>query len=507
MSIRIEHKGSFQIILSAIRKMTDFIAPTFGPAANKVIIDRPMYRMVVDDGVQIARDFELSDTAENAVVRIIKEVAIKTNDRVGDGTTGSLIMLRAIMDEVAKQNNKDGRLISGELKKAAEEAKNQLLSLARKISKREDIERVARISFDNPEIASLISNLLIKIGKDGVITLEQSNTMSTISERQDGIEFNSGYISPYMITDPQRAEANFTNPYILVTSYRLTNANDVIPIMNALMAQGKRELLIIADNVESDALATLVVNRMQGKFIAVAVQSLQGEDKQQFLEDICVLTGATLFTETKGNRIDQATIESLGKASRAIVRQRKTTIVGGKGRKVDIEKAKQNIHAQLESNPREGEKSELNIRLARFINGVAVIKVGAPTEAEQKSLKYKVEDVINATKAAMRGGVVAGAGMALNRLTTSSPILNKALKSPWNQLMANAGIDDLTYVKSNDVLNIVTGESGDYFKVGVIDPVEVLIAQIESAVSIASILITSHGILVEEKDESHNNKQ
>lgn len=503
--IRIEHKTSFQVILSALRQMTDFVAPTFGPAANKVIIDRPMYRMVVDDGVQIARDFELTDTAENAVIKVIKEVAIKTNDRVGDGTTGSLIMLRAIMDEIAKQNNKDGRLISEELKKAAEEAKAQLLSIARKISKREDIERVARISFDNPEIAALISSLLTKIGKDGVITLEQSNTMSTTSERQDGIEFNQGYISPYMITDPQRAEANFNNPYILVTSYRLTNANDVIPIMNALMAQGKRELLIIADNVESDALATLIVNRMQGKFVAVAVQCPQGEDKQQFLEDICILTGATLFTETKGNRVDQATVDMLGKANRAIIRQKKTTIVGGKGRKSDIEKAKQKIHAQLEANPKEGEKEALYLRLARFINGVAVVKVGAPTETEQKALKYKVEDVINATKAAMRGGVVPGAGIALSDITTSSPILNKALKAPSKQLHENMGTEDHIELKKGEAYNVVSKEKGDYFKVGVIDPVEVLVAQIESAVSIASILVTSHGILVEEPEKPTNN--
>jgi chaperonin GroEL len=501
--IRIEHENSFQIILSALRKMTNFIAPTFGPAANKVIIDRQLYRMVVDDGVQIARDFELEDTAENAVIKIIKEVAIKTNDRVGDGTTGSLIMLRAIMDEIARLNIRDGRKISIELKKAAEEAKQQLIKIARPISKQDEIERVAKISFDNPEVAKLISTLLSKIGKDGVVTLEGSNTMDITAERQDGIEFNNGYISPYMITDPQRAEANLSKPYVLVTSYRLTNANDVIPIMNALLAQGKRELLIIADNVESDALATLVINRMQGKFVGVAVQCPQVEDKQQWLDDICTMTGATLFTEIKGNRVDEATIDMLGRAEKAIVRTKKTTIVGGKGRRVDIEKAKQKIRAQLDSNIKDSEKEILSLRLARFINGVAVIKVGAPTEAEQKALKYKVEDVINSTKAAMRGGVVAGAGMALGEITTSSSILNIALKSPWQQLMKNARID--LNIGKGKTFNIVTGESGDYFKVGVIDPVEVLIAQIESAVSIASILTTTHGLLVEEPEKPKNN--
>jgi chaperonin GroEL len=321
--------------------------------------------------------------------------------------------------------------------------------------------------------------------------------MKTISERVDGLEFNQGYLSPYMITDNQRMEAVFDKALILVTSYRLTNANDVIPLMNKMIAAGKRQLLIIADGVEADALATLIVNRVEGKFIAVAVQAPQTENKKQFLEDICLLTGATLFTEDKGNRVDQAEIAQLGKADRAIIRDKKTTIVGGKGNKGAIEKERMRIKTAIENNPKPAEKDALELRLARLINGVAVVKVGAPTEAEAKALKYKVEDAINATRSALSGGVVCGSGIGLLELKTSSPILNKALHYPFKQLKENMGIEDL-HLKAGEAYNAVTGEKGPFLKVGVIDPVEVLIAGIESAVSIASMLVTTHGILVEE---------
>lgn len=502
--IRIEQERTFSIIMDAVRNLTKFIAPTFGPRANKVIIDKQLYRMVVDDGVQIARDYEVKDAAENAVVKVIKETAIRTNDRVGDGTTGSLIILHAIMEQIASLGVHDGRKIKNELKQGFEDVKNKLLKIARPIVSRDDIERVARISFDNPEIAKLIADTLHKIGKDGSVILEKGNTMETIVERHDGIEFNQGYVSPYMITDPQRAVAELEKPYILVTSYRLTNANDVLGVMNALIEKGKRELLLVCESIESDALATIIVNRMQGKFVCVAVQAPQG-NKEQFLQDIATLTGATLFTESKGNRLDQVTVDMLGRAGRALVRQKQTTIVGGKGKKAEIEEAKNNIKALLANNPRESEKQELELRLARFLNGVAVIKVGAPTETEQKELKYKVEDAVNATKAAMRSGVVPGAGRALSSIiSTTSPILNNALKSPSRRLFENMGIETMP-MKEGEAYNFVTAEKGDYFKVGVIDPVEVLIAGVESAVSIASVLVTTHGILVEEEDAATTN--
>lgn len=501
--IKIVQQDTFKTIISATNKMVDFISPTYGPAANKVIIDKNLYKMTVDDGVQIARDFELSDDAENAVVRVIRQVAIRTNDRVGDGTTSSLIMLRAIMNEIAKQDNRDGRKIGVELKKAADEAKAQLLENAKKIVTKKDLEKVARISFDDPKMAKIISDLLFKVGKDGVVTMDVSNTMETTSEHVNGIELKQGFISPYMISDPNRMEAQFDKPYILLTTYRITNYNDIIPLMNKLLSEKKRELLIIADNVESDALATLITNRLEGKFLGVAVQIPPVGNKKEYLEDLATLTGATLFTEEKGNRLEQAEVKDLGRATKAIIRQNSTVIVGGKGSKSDIEKKKMRIKDALDLNPRDSVRDELELRLARLSNHVAVIKVGAPTEPEQKALKYKVEDAINATKAALQEGIVAGGGIALRDITTSSKILNRALKYPFKQLMENMGLEEID-LKPGQAHNVVTGETGPFMKVGVMDPVAVLIAGIESAVSIASILATTHGILVEEKPKDNN---
>lgn len=504
MSIRIIHEDTFKTIMSAINQLVDFIKPTFGPAANKVIISRPVYRMVVDDGVQIARDFELSDDAEDAVVKVIKETAIRTNDRVGDGTTGALIVLQAIMQEVAKQKVRDGREITLELKKAVEEAKEYLTKKSKKISTKADLERVARIAYDNPEVATIISDLLSKLGTEGSVTMDNSNTMKTIGEITEGLELKQGFISPYMITDNQRMEAVLEKPYVLITSYRLTNANDIIPIMNKLMAPNiaKRELLIICDNLESDALATAIINRVQGKFIAVAIQAPQGEAKKQILEDLAMMTGANLFSEVKGNRTEHAEITDLGRAERVIVRSNQTVIVGGRGKKETIKAEQDKIRNELATNPRDADKIELEERLARLLGKVGVIKVGAPTEPETKALKYKIEDAVHATKSALKGGIVCGAGIALSEIETSSPILNKALKYPRRQLMENMGMEDME-LESGQAYNVVTGQKGDYMKVGVIDPTEVLIAGIESAVSIAIMLVTTHGILVEEKPKEN----
>lgn len=506
MKVKIIHKDSFQTIMSAVNKMVDFIAPTYGPAANKAIIDKQIYRMVVDDGVQIARDFELSDEGENAVVKVIREVAIKTNDLVGDGTTSSLIMLRAIMQEVAKLNVRDGRMITEELKRAAEEAKEELLKKAKKISTKAEIEQVARISFDNPKIAAIIAELLFKVGKEGVIEIDQSNTLDTIAEHAEGIEIERGFISPYLINDPVRMMATLERPYILITNYAITNAHDLLPIMEKVIKEGnKREMVIIADNIESDALATLIQNRLRATFMGVAIQTPSTLDKAQFLEDLAILTGATVFTQEKGNRLDAAEIKHLGRAKKVVVRQNKSVIIGAEGKRSIIEAEKNGIRALLEGNLKENDRQKLQLRLARLNNGVAVIKVGAPTETEAKALKYKVEDAVNATKAALAGGIVCGSGIALSQIHTSSPILNRALQYPFKQLKENIGVDDMD-LKPNEAYNAVTREAGPFMKVGVIDPVDVLIAGINSAVSIASMLVTTHGILVEEKLKENTNQ-
>lgn len=493
---RIVHDKTFEVVRSAVSKMVNFIRPTFGPASNKVIISKMTHRMIVDDGVQIARDFELTDPEENAVVNIIREVAVRTNDRVGDGTTSSLIMLQAIIDEVARRGRRDGRKIEKELHKGLEEVRTHLKKISHEIKSKDELKKVALISFDNEEIAEMISSLYWKLGKDGVITIDKSPTMDTTSEVSEGIKIDRGYISPYMIINPERMETVLEKPKILITDYRLTEANDILVIMNKMAAANQRELVIICDNMEQSALATAVLNKIQGKFLVVAVPAPATDDRKVTLEDIALMTGAKMFTESKGDKLDTIELADLGHAARFICRREESVIVGPKGKKGDIATAITSLRSNFEAENEPRRKEALKKRLSLFTQAVAVIKVGAPTENEQKSLKYKVEDCVNSVRSAYQHGIVCGAGLALARINTSSPILNEALQYPHRQLLENMGIDPHTTLK-DEVMNVVTGEVGPYLKVGVVDPVDVLLAGVESAVSIASILVTSSGMIVE----------
>lgn len=485
------------VIRSAVNKLVDFVRPTYGPASNKVIISKNLYKMVVDDGVQIARDFELPDPAENAVVNVIREVAIKTNDRVGDGTTSSLIMLQGILNEIQRHGGtKSGRLIEKELRKALEEVKDQLKKASRTIKTKEELRKVAMVSFDDPKVSEMIADLYFKLGADATITIDKSPTMETSFEMSQGITINRGYISPYMITNPERMEAVFEKPHILITDYRITEANDLIPIMSKLAEKNIRDLVVIAENVEGAALATAVVNRLQGKFGLLAVSAPNDGDRKVFLEDVALMTGARMFSESKGDKLEEATIEDLGRATRFIARRSESVIIGGKAKKGDVEFAIKSLGEAIKGETDEKQKANLTKRLNTLNNKIAVIKVGAPTENEQRALKYKVEDAVNAVKAAFKGGVVCGSGLALARIKTSSPILNEALKYPARQLRANMGIDEVE-MKDDEAMNVVTGKVGKFMEVGVMDPTDVLAAGVESAVSIATVLITSAGIIAE----------
>jgi len=468
------------------------------PSSNKVIISKVTHGFVLDDGVQIARDLELNDLVENAVMKIVRETAIKTNDRVGDGTTGALIMLQAIIEEVSKFKNKDGRKIEQELKKGFKECEKQLLAKAQLVETQEELLKVARISFDDEKIAKLIADAWFKLGKDGVLTVDRSSTMETIVELTDGIKINRGYLSPYMITDPQKMEGVIEKPYILITDLRLTEVNDVIKIMNQLAKKEILNLVIIADNVEQNALSTLVINKMQGKFNTIAINAPAGDNQTALLEDIATMTGGKFFSQKKGDKIDTATIENLGRADRFIASRTESVIIGPRGNEEEINKIKADLSKAIEGEKLEAQKNELKKRLAKFSNKVGVIKVGAPTENEVNALRYKIDDAVNATQAAFKGGVVCGGGLSLARLNTSSGLLNKALQAPFKHLKNNVGRDDDDLIKENEALNVVTGEIGEWMKVGVMDPVDVIIAQIESAISIASLLVTVSGLVVEE---------
>ena len=506
----IVREDTFKIIKDAVNEMVDIIKPTYGPASNKVIIDKFTHRLAVDDGVQIARDFESNDPKINAVVRIIKEVLIKTNDLAGDGTTGAAIMLQAIINEVGRKSKFNGRQIELSLKKGLEEAKKQLRESAVKIESKEDIKRVALVAFDDEDIAEKIANLYVKIGKDGIITVDRSETMETVEETTDGIVLKSGYISPYMVTDAQRMQTEIENPYILITDYRVTETKDLMPIMNEMAGKGLNNLIVIAENVEQKALATMIVNlphvmnpetKKLGTFMSVAVALPKVNDRKTFIEDLALMTGATLFTDSMGNSIDKAKVEDLGRAKKIIIKREETVIVEAGGDKEVIDQSIDALKKAIENEVNADKKKGISERLARLNNTLAVIKVGASTENEQKALKYKIEDAVNAVKLAYQNGVVCGAGLALSRVVTSSVILNEALKYPSRQLMENVGNDNSVVLEENQALNVVSGQIGNFLEVGVMDPVDVLIAGVESAVSIASLLITSSGMVIEAPKE------
>lgn len=518
--ITIVREKTFEVIKSAVNKMVDLIRPTLGPSANKVIIDKPIYRMVIDDGVQIARDFELPDPAENAIVKIIRETAIKTNDRVGDGTTGALIILQAIINEVARKSRFDGRKVELELKRGFEEVKTALTNSVKQIKTKEDLKKVAMISFDDEKIADLLADTYFKLGKEAAITIDYSQTMDTYVETADGTKLDVGYVSPYMINNPERMETVLENPFILITDYRLTESSDIMPIMEKIQEARKagkekrKGLVLICENVEHQALSTMIINlpqimnpqtRQLGSFPSVAINLPKVEDRTTLLEDLSKLTGGKMFTQGKGDKLENAQITELGSCEKFICKRDESFIMKPKGNKMEIAMAIASLKKAIEEEHNEKLKKVLQYRYGMFTNTLAVIKVGAPTDNERKALKYKVEDAVNSVKSAYKNGVVRGAGLALANLKTSSPILNEALKYPHRQLAENMGMEWIDDFKPDEAFNVVTNKQGNFLDVGVVDPVEVLIAGVESAVSIASILLTSSGIICESQKQLKEN--
>ena len=436
---------------------------------------------------------------------------IKTHDRAGDGTTGAAIMLQAILNEVSKKSHMDGRKTELELKRGLEDVRKELVKSAKQIKTKEDLKKTALIAFDDKKVAEMIADTYHKIGADGIITIDKSPTMETVVEMTEGVKIDTGYISPYMVTNPQRMETIIEKPLILITDYRLTENTDIMPIMEKIAQAQQRNLVIIADNVEQNALATLVVNlphvfnqetKKNGTFSSLAIPLPQG-NREVLMEDLAFLTGANTFTNKKGNKLENADIADLGKAERIICRRDETIIVGPKGKKNEIATSIAQLRNAIADEKNEAQRKHLEKRLGMFTNGLAVIKVGAATDNEQKALKYKVEDAVNAVKSAYKHGVVCGSGLALARITTSSKILNEALKYPARQLRENMGLEEEQDFAVDEALNVVTGKKGNFMDVGVMDPVDVLLAAVESAVSIASLLVTSTGIIVEKPNKTN----
>lgn len=494
----------FETILSASSKLVDFVRPTYGPASNKVAITKLTHAAVIDDGVQIARDFTLDDPVENSVMKIMREVAIRTNDRVGDGTTGSLILADAILHGVSALHGWSGRAIELELKEAKEEAIKKLKKMARLIKTEEDLRKVARISFDNPEIADLLAKTYKKIGPDGVISVDKSPSMETVVDMSDGISIDAGVVSPYMISDPSRMTTELDKPRFLVTDKDIKDGHELAAMLGALVKEGQSNLVILCKGMSDSALATAAVNNQQGKFFTVAIAMPRAGNTEVF-EDIAVQLGARFISDIKGDSLNDIKIADLGKAKKITTSSKETLIIGPGGKKSDVMEIIAGLRVQLDGVKGQGEREKIEKRIARLNNKVAIIKVGAPTDNEQKALKFKVEDAVHSVKSAYRNGVVCGSGLALSRIKTSSDLLNDALQAPLRQIRENMDEKAANYILGNDVAkNLVTGEIGDFMKVGVADPLDVVIAGLESAVSIASLMVTTKGLITEYEVKDEN---
>ena len=541
----------------ALKRGVDIVANavkiTIGPRGRNVVLDKGYGSpTITNDGVSIAKDISLKDKFENMGAEIVKEVATKTNDVAGDGTTTATILTQAIVDEGMKQTSMgiNAMGVRAGIEAAAKDVVAALKKAAKPIKSDEEIKQVATISSENAEIGSIIAETIKKVGKDGVVTVEESQTTSLESEVVEGIQFDKGYVSAYMITNVERMEAEFKEPAILITDKKISAIKEVLPLLEQLAQSGKKDLVIIAEDVDGEALSTFVVNKLRGTFNVLAVKAPgYGDNKKAMLEDIAVTVGATVISEDVGMKFEKADLSMLGKARKVISTKDNTIIVGGKGKKSDIEKRIAQLKKQYEGFSSKEKMSEygdahkLAERIAKLSGGVAVIRVGAATETEMKYLKMKIEDAVNATKAAIEEGIVPGGGVALvraanevaklvqglplydksstratlvrqNKLASVEEILGyeivlKAMESPLKQIAINAGKDDGSVIV--DKIKNGKGNSGydtladkivdDMIVAGIVDPVKVARLGVENACSAAALLLTTEAAIADEPEE------
>jgi chaperonin GroEL len=517
-----------------VNKLADTVKVTLGPKGRNVVIDKKFGApTITNDGVTIAREVELDDPYENLGAQLVKEVATKTNDIAGDGTTTATVLAQALVNE-GLRNVAAGAGPSG-LKKGIDAAvkavSDHLLSVARPIDGKEDIAAVAALSAQDQQVGDLIAEAMDKVGKDGVITVEESNTFGLELEFTEGMQFDKGYLSPYMVTDQERMEAVLEDPYILIHQGKISSIQDLLPLLEKILQGGaSKPLLIIAEDVDGEALSTLVVNKIRGTFNAVAVKAPGfGDRRKAMLGDLATLTGATVIAEEVGLKLDQAGLELLGTARRVTVSKDNTTVVDGAGEHSDVLGRVAQIKAEIENTDSDWDREKLQERLAKLAGGVCVIKVGAATEVELKEKKHRLEDAISATRAAVEEGIVAGGGASLVHAqkvldgglglvgdeATGVAVVRRALVEPLRWIAQNAGLEG--YVITSKVAeldegqgyNAATGEYGDLLKDGVIDPVKVTRSALQNAASIASLLLTTETLVVEkpaddEGDSGHS---
>ena len=512
-------------LLEGVNKLADTVKVTLGPKGRNVVLDKSFGApLITNDGVTIAKEIELEDPYENMGARLVKEVSTKTNDVAGDGTTTATVLAQKMIKEGVKNvaAGGDPMAIKRGMDKAVDVAVKALKQISSPVNGKEDIARVASISANNLEVGELIADAMEKVSKDGVITLEESKTSETKVEVVEGMQFDKGYVSPYMVTDTEKMETIFDNPYILITDKKISNIQEILPLLENLM-QLSGKLVIIADDIENEALSTLVLNKLRGVLNVVAVKAPgYGDRRKEMLEDIAILTGGEVITSDLGLELKDATIEQLGRARQVKVQKENTVIVDGAGNKDTLAERVHLIKKQIDETQSEFDKEKLQERLAKLAGGVAVIEVGAATEIEMKEKKLRIEDALAATKAAVEEGIVAGGGTAyinvIPKVDTlikelkseeiiGASIVLKALEEPIRQIVSNAGLEPAVVVEkvksSSEGFGFDAGkeEYVDMKKVGIVDPTKVTRSALQNAASIASMVLTTESIVTDKKEE------
>ena len=502
-----------------VNALADAVKVTLGPKGRNVVLEKKFGApTITNDGVTIARDIELEDPFENMGEQLVKEVSIKTNDVAGDGTTTATVLAQAMINEGMRNvaAGANPMVLKKGIKKAVDVLVDELKNVSQKVETKAAKAQVASISAADDEIGNLIADAMEKVGDDGVITVEESKTMETHLETVEGMQFDRGYISPYMATDADKMEAVLSNPYVFITDRKITMIADIMPVLEKVVQNGG-ELLIIAEDVEGEALATLVVNKLRGTFKAVAVKAPGfGDRRKAMLQDIATLTGATVISEEVGRKLDSASMADLGRAGQVRVTKELTTIVDGLGDKDAIAARVAQIRAQIPETTSDFDKEKLQERLAKLAGGVAVIKVGAATEVELKDKKLRIEDALNATRAAVAEGIVAGGGTALLQVQpalakikatgdekTGVEIVKRAIEEPVRQIAYNAGLEGAVIVdtikrsRKGYGFNALTEEYVDMIEAGIVDPTKVTRSALQNAASIASMVLTTESIVAD----------
>ncbi|AKG05352.1 chaperonin GroL [Salimicrobium jeotgali] len=513
-------------MLRGVDTLADAVKVTLGPKGRNVVLDKKYGSpLITNDGVTIAKEIELKDSYENMGAQLVSEVASKTNDVAGDGTTTATVLAQSMIREGLKNVTSGANPVGIRrgIEKAVEVATDELRKISNPIEGRESIAQVASISSSDNEVGQLIAEAMERVGNDGVITIEESKGFNTELEVVEGMQFDRGYASPYMVNDQDKMEAELEDPYILITDKKINNIQEVLPVLEQVVQQSK-PLLIISEDMEGEALATLVVNKLRGTFNAVSVKAPGfGDRRKAMLEDIAIMTGGQVITEDLGLDLKNTTIDQLGRASKAVITKENTTIVEGKGDSEQMASRVAQIRAQAEETTSDFDKEKLQERLAKLAGGVAVIKVGAATETELKERKLRIEDALNSTRAAVEEGIVAGGGTALVNIisavenldlsddeATGASIVLRALEEPVRQIVHNAGLEGSIIVeklKTQDVgvgYNAATGEWVNMVEAGIVDPTKVTRSALQNAGSVAAMFLTTEAVVADIPEEDNS---